>query len=314
MSAARKNKPVRVVNFGSLNVDHVYQLPWFVRPGETLSGRSYRRFAGGKGLNQSVALARAGIAVLHAGRIGADGGFLVETLSEAGADTRLVAVADEPTGHAIIQVITSGENAIILFGGANRGIGKGDAERVCATLGIGDILLLQNEISSMPDIMERAAAAGARIVFNPAPMGPEVARYPLDLVSLFILNEIEAAGLAAGDSDCAADAAEPERIALTLVSRYPHAGVCLTLGKRGAVFAQGDLLVRQPAFPVNAVDTTAAGDTFTGYFTAGLAEGMDVRENLRRACAAAAICVTRAGASVSIPGLAEVEAFLSAGG
>ncbi len=321
METSRSDSTVRVVNFGSLNIDHVYRVPWFVRPGETLTSLSCRKFPGGKGLNQSVALARAGIPVMHAGRIGNDGAFLRHILDESGADTSLLVTADEPTGHAIIQVAPSGENSIILFGGANRSIGSGDASAVRAVLNPGDFLLLQNEISSMPEIMRKASEAGARIVFNPAPMDEEVHSYPLELVYCFILNEIEAEALAGGagkGADTAKGAAaaagkgaaDPLRIADTLSRRFPSARLCLTLGERGAVYAENGAVIQVPAFPVAAVDTTAAGDTFTGYFTAGLAEGLSTEENLRRACAAAAICVTRPGASPSIPTRGEVEEFL----
>ena len=171
---------MKVLNFGSLNIDFVYRVRDFVRPGETISAASFARFPGGKGLNQSIALARAGARVLHAGAVGTDGGFLVDLLRENGVDCSLVAVIDDtPTGHAVIQVADSGENSIVLYPGANHRIADELIDRALALTAPGDILLLQNEISAMPEIMRRAAERNLRIFFNPAPMTGAVAAYPL---------------------------------------------------------------------------------------------------------------------------------------
>ena len=287
-----------ILNFGSVNIDHVYSVPHFVRPGETLASLSYAVFSGGKGFNQSTALARAGARVVHAGRIGADGVWLREALAADGADVSALAVCDEPTGHAVIQVDASGQNCIIICGGANRAITPQYAEEVLSRFGDGDTLLLQNEISAIPDILRAAHARGLRIVFNPAPMGPEVSGYPLDLVDLFIVNEVEAAELAG----TAADAA-PEAILGALRAKFPRAGVLLTLGASGSVAEIGGERVAVAAKRVKAVDTTAAGDTYIGYFLAARQRGLSLREAMEKATEASAICVTRAGAAPSIPRL-----------
>ena len=185
-----------ILVFGSLNIDHVYQVEHLVRLGETLPSTAYRRFQGGKGANQSVALARAGAPVFHAGRVGREGMWLRDELAVQGVDVAQVAVGDVPTGHAIIQVDRDGENAILLYGGANLTVSGADARGVLAQFGPGDWLLLQNEISAMPDILRAAAARGLLVAFNPAPMTPEVQDYPLDGVSLFVVNETEGAALA----------------------------------------------------------------------------------------------------------------------
>ena len=289
---------MRILNFGSVNIDHVYAVDHFVRPGETLPSAGYRRFAGGKGFNQSIALARAGAAVWHAGRIGADGAWLREQLAADGADVSYLRVGDAPTGHAIIQVAPTGENAIILHGGANRSVTADDAERVLAAFGPGDCLLLQNEISEAARILALGAARGLSVVLNTAPFTPELLTWPLERVSVFILNELEGAGLTGGT--------DPERIVAALCTRFASAGVVLTLGRAGVLFGQGPRRIRVPAEAVKAVDTTAAGDTFTGYFLAEHARGADTETALRIGCRAAALCVTRPGAADSIPRRSEL--------
>jgi len=272
---------MKVLNFGSLNIDFVYRVRDFVRPGETLSASEFARFAGGKGLNQSIALARAGAHVVHAGAVGTDGNFLLELLRGNGVDCALVEVVDDtPTGHAVIQVADSGENAIVLYPGANHRITPESIDRALAATEPGDMLLLQNEISSMTDIIIRAHERGLRIFFNPAPMTEAVAAYPLELVDTLIVNETEWEALSA--------------------SRLPdEVNVLKTLGAKGAIY-DGRIFV--PAQRVeNVVDTTAAGDTFIGYFVAGLLEGRDVESAMQTASLASAWCVRHSGAEPSIP-------------
>ncbi|MCX7590975.1 MAG: ribokinase [Kiritimatiellae bacterium] len=290
---------MRIVNFGSLNIDHVYTVPHFVRPGETLPATSYRRFAGGKGCNQSIALAAAGAQVWHAGKIGPDGLWLKQKMEEYGVDTRFVEVTDCPTGHAVIQVAPDGENAIVIHGGANRLITQEDARRVLSFFGPGDCLLLQNEISSIPAILREAARIGMTKVFNPAPIDVAATHYPLDLVDTFVINELEGEELT-GRKD-------PLAILDAMTERFPRAAVVLTLGEKGAMYRRAEETIVEPAVPVKAVDTTGAGDTFVGYFLADLALGKDPGAALRTACRAAAICVTRPGAADSIPRRMEVE-------
>ncbi len=290
---------MKILNFGSLNIDHVYRVDHIVRRGETIGSRSYNRFCGGKGLNQSIALARAGADVWHAGKIGAEGQFLAKRLDESGVNTDFVDVIDGASGHAIIQVDARGENSIVIFGGANQAITRLDAERVLACFSIGDILLLQNEISAMPGILAAASKKGMRIAFNPAPFGPQVPGYPLSGVSWFIVNETEGEGMT-GES-------EPQAIAKAMLRRFPESVVILTLGAKGALYVDSKQEIMVEAERVEAVDTTAAGDTFIGYFLTLHGQGREVRECLEVACKAAGICVTRPGAADSIPLLSEVS-------
>ncbi len=292
---------MRVLNFGSLNIDYVYRVDEFVKPGETKAALSLSKFAGGKGLNQSLAMARAGLRVFHAGKVGPEGAFLVETLHQGHVDTALVAQGDTPTGHAIIQVDDRGRNCILLFGGANREIDEPFAEAVIGKFMPGDLCVLQNEISYLDGIMRKAHAAGMRIALNPSPFTPTLLECPLDLVDIFIMNEIEAAAIS-GETD-------PERAALRMSTRYPTATIVITLGEGGSLCIHKGSIVRQKAYRVKAVDTTAAGDTFMGYFLAGIAEGLDTAASLDLAARAAAICVTRPGASDSVPFRSEIGAF-----
>ena len=290
----RNSGAARVLNVGSLNVDHVYNVRKFVQPGETIASNGYARFAGGKGLNQSIALARAGAEVAHAGLIGADGVFLRDKLAESGVDTEFVRVIDEPSGHAVIQVAESGENCIILHGGANLAFDERFLDGVFGDFSSGDALLVQNETNMVPEILERGAAKKMFVAFNPAPMTPEVASYPLEKVDLLIVNETEGGALAG--------TGKPSEIPAKLAEILPGTRVVLTLGAAGAVYFDGGREVRVPAPRVDVVDTTAAGDTFIGYLLAGLLEDSnDMERALETAVAAAGICVRREGAADSIP-------------
>jgi len=289
-----------ILVFGSLNIDHVYQVEHLVRPGETLPSTEYRRFQGGKGANQSVALARAGADVFHAGRIGPDGLWLRDAIAAEGVDVTHVGLDDQPTGHAIIQVDSAGENAILLYGGANLTVTSDDAHYVLSHFGEGDWLLLQNEISSLPAILLEASERGLSVAFNPAPMTPEVLSYPLEGVSLFVVNQTEGAALAGTEN------ASPETVVGALQARFSNAAILLTLGGDGSLYARGGECIQTPAVAVDAVDTTAAGDTFIGYFLAELLAGESVRKSLALASRAAALCVARPGAADSIPRRSEI--------
>ena len=286
----------KILNIGSLNLDYVYAVPHFVEAGETLLSSRRDVFAGGKGLNQTVAAARAGAEVCHGGAVGVDGDMLLDLLRDAGADVSAVARVDVPTGHAVIQVTPQGENAILILGGANRAVSPETVGIALEKVGPGDILLLQNEINGLDHIIRRAAQKGLRILFNPAPMEDAVKDLPLDLLDTLIVNEGEGKALA-GDMDA-------------LKAAYPNQKILLTQGSRGASLWTGSEVLFQPAFPVEAVDTTAAGDCFLGYYAAALAENLPYAAALRLAAAASALSVQRQGAAPSIPLRGEVEDYL----
>ena len=293
---------MKILCAGSLNIDKVYQVPHFVQAGETLAAAGFAQAAGGKGLNQTVALARAGAEVRHAGAVGADGGLLRQTLRQAGVDDSLLAESSLPTGHAIIQVDPKGQNSIIVTAGANGALERDYLSAMLDGCEAGDILLLQNETNELPWLLQEGRRRGLTVAFNPSPITPELLDYPLAGGDILILDAIEGAALS-GEND-------PARIPAALRARYPRARVMLTLGGDGCVYEDDTQTVRQGIFPVTAVDTTAAGDTFCGYFLAWLAQGEPVAQALRAASAAAALAVSRPGAAPSIPRREEVLDFL----
>ena len=298
---------MRVLCFGSLNIDYVYHVSHFVGGGETLASSSLHTYSGGKGLNQSIALSKAGLEVCHAGAVGEDGAFLLDELREAGVHTEYVErLAGVRTGHAIIQKNDEGDNCILLYGGANQRVSRQQIDRTLAAFSPGDALVLQNEISELPHLVERAKAAGMTIALNPSPMN-ESLRPLLPSVDYLLLNEVEAAQLLR-----AAPGDEPEDMARRLRAQLPGTAVLLTVGAQGSVYVDSNLCLRESAVSVQPVDTTAAGDTYTGFFLAGVLggsePGRDPRWAMRYASMAAAIAVTRPGAAPSIPNKEEVLA------
>lgn len=295
---------MKILNFGSLNIDYTYDVDHFVRGGETLSSKALHLFPGGKGLNQSIAVSRSGADVWHAGAVGkSDGEFLIKQLNEAGVNTDYVKRLEVPSGHAIIQRQPDGGNCILLFGGSNQEITRRMADEVLEHFGKGDYLLLQNEISEVGYIMKRAAEKGMRIVLNPSPMDEKIGKLPLETVDYFLLNEVEAESL------CGEGANRPEAMMEKLTKGFPKAKIVLTLGSQGSLYWDGEKMIKQPCYKVKAVDTTAAGDTFTGFFIGGLSQGMEGVKALDWAARAAAVAVSRAGAATSIPSKEEVDRF-----
>lgn len=298
---------MRVLCFGSLNIDYTYKVDHFVGKGETLSSESLQVFSGGKGLNQSIALAKAGADTYHAGAIGEDGRFLLKIMEDAGVHTEYVAeLPDVRTGNAIIQNDREGDNCILLYGGANQAVTQEQVDEVLSHFQAGDFLVLQNEINELEYIVRKAHEKKMKIVLNPSPMNEKVTALPLDYVDYFMLNEVEAGQIL---GRAVQDGYDGEALASALLARFPDAAVVLTLGGDGSVYMNREKTIRQPVYKVKAVDTTAAGDTFTGFFIGGIMNGLTVNEAMDQASRAAAIAVTRQGAAPSIPLLEEVKQF-----
>lgn len=298
---------MKILSFGSLNIDYVYSVPHFVKKGETLSAKELNVYTGGKGLNQSIALARAGVETYQAGAIGTDGMFLLEQLKEAGVKTDLVKILDDVrTGNAIIQNDDEGDNCIVLFGGANQAITKEQVDEVFKDFTNEDYLLIQNEINELSYIVEKAKEEGMKIILNPSPMNEKIMKLPLDQIDYFILNEIEAMQILEMDKP---EEIDGKYIASLLHERFKDATIVLTLGSEGSVCIFDDEYVEQSIYKVKAIDTTAAGDTYTGYFIAGILNGKTIKESMDIASKASAIAVTRQGAAPSIPVLEEVEEY-----
>ena len=290
---------MKILNFASCNIDFVYSLDHIVAPGETETSSDFNVFPGGKGLNQSIAIARAGGYVYHAGCVGNDGEILLETLKKSGVDVSYVRAVDIKNGHAIIQVSSKGENSIFLFAGSNECVSREMVDEILLDFGAGDMLLLQNEISNVDYIIKKAYEKNICIVFNPSPFNDKLKDIDYNMISYVMVNEVEARGI----SGCN----EPEQALAVLNERYPELKVVLTLGKNGSVFFDGESKVYQPAYKVEVKDTTAAGDTFTGYFVSEIAKGSGYKQAMQIASAASAIAVSRMGASSSIPTYCEVE-------
>lgn len=291
---------MKILNFGSCNIDFVYKLDHIVTVGETETSNSMQVFPGGKGLNQSVALAKAGMEVYHAGCIGTDGEMLTDVLESNGVDISNIKKVDEKTGHAIIQVSNKGDNSIFLYSGSNAKITEEFVDEVLDKFQKGDMLLLQNEINKIDYIIEKAYKKGMYIIFNPSPYNDEIKNLDFNMLSYIIINEVEMSELTQCDN--------PKDGLKYFAKNYPKLKIIITLGSEGSMYSDTEKVVFQPSFKVNAIDTTAAGDTFTGYFFAQTAMGNSVENSLKIASVASAIVVSRKGASVSIPMLNEVLA------
>jgi len=287
--------------FGSLNIDRTYTVPHFVEAGETMSAAKMELFCGGKGFNQAVALARAGKEVYFAGAVGNDGGMLLEALAADGIHDQYIKRTNGASGHAVIQVDPKGQNCIIILPGANGEITEADVDAVLADFDKGDLIVLQNEITCVAYILRKAREKGMIVALNPSPYDARIAEYDMACVDYLLVNEVEGAAV----TGCT----EPQAIADRLKELYPSMNLVLTLGSRGAIYCGADGSFHTTGiYRTNAVDTTAAGDTFTGFFLARITENGDGEKALKTASVASGISVSRKGASPSIPKAEEVEA------
>lgn len=289
-----------IYNLGSINADYAYQVPHLPKPGETIAATSVTRGLGGKGANMSVAAARAAAHVCHIGAVGVDGAWAVQRLMEYGVDTRQIETVKTSTAHAIITVDQDGENAIVLFPGANHAIPKRLIGAALSGANAKDTLLLQNETVHQVLAAKMGRDLGLRVAYAAAPFDARAVQDVLPFLDYLILNEVEA-----------------DQLVLTTGKPVSELGVCdviVTLGARGCRWvhtdqgAEGSTTMDFPAFPVTAVDTTGAGDTFTGYLVAGLDRGMPMKQAILLATRAAALMVTRFGTADVIPDLKEVQA------
>lgn len=289
---------MKILNFGSCNIDYVYSLDHIVAPGETETTYKLEVFPGGKGLNQSIAAAKAGAEVYHAGCVGTESEILTDILQQSRVDISYISKKDIKSGHAIIQVTGLGENSIFIYPGANETVSRDYIDSVLENFGSGDIVLLQNEISNVKYIIEKAYEKHMCIILNPSPFNEKLKEIDFNNLTYIILNEVEANAISGSE--------EVEVSLRYLKNKYLGLKIVLTLGSNGSIYSDSELELQQPAFKVKAVDTTAAGDTFTGYFIAGLASGAEYKEIMRLSAAAAAIAVSKKGAAPSIPDKEEV--------
>lgn len=299
---------MKILNFGSLNIDYVYSVEHFVRPGETLSALERTIFPGGKGLNQSIALARAlqkdnSAEVFHAGIIGkSDGSLIKNILLDSGICLDFLKEIDSPSGHTIIQVDHSGQNCILLYGGANQLHDIDSINYVLSHFEKGDFLVLQYEINNIDYIISEALKKEMVIFFNPSPYKTSIQLLPLEKIDYILVNEIEASEITSYTGTAV------NELIVALKKQFSTTKLVLTLGQDGVVFIDGHTTVAHGIYEVPVVDTTAAGDTFTGYFIAGIALGYSIEETLRVSSIASALTVSREGASPAIPYMDEVVA------
>ncbi|WP_227269182.1 ribokinase [Roseobacter weihaiensis] len=283
-----------IYNLGSINADNVYRVPHLVAPGETLAATALTRGLGGKGANMSVAAARAAARVVHIGAVGSDGRWASDRLMEYGVDTRHIAQVSAPTGHANICVDAAGENAIVLFAGANHAVDDGMIGAALAEASAGDIFVTQNETNGQPYAAQTAQGLGLRVVYAAAPFDAGAVRTVLPFLDLLVLNEVEAAQLTAETG--------------SNLDEMAVADIVVTMGAKGCRWMSQDAGVQDfPALEVTPVDTTGAGDTFTGYLIAGLDRGMPMAQAIDLATQAAALMVTRVGTADVIPDLKEIQ-------
>jgi len=287
-----------IFNLGSINADHIYNVEHLPRPGETLAARSFITGLGGKGINQSVAAASAGSDVVHIGAVGPDGGWAIDQITGYGIEPRFISKIDTPTGHAIVNVDENGENAIVIFSGANNFQNIDHIKAALRAAVSGDILLLQNETNLQAEAAQIAHDRGLRVVYSAAPFSVSAVKMVLNNITILMMNKVESEQLCAGlENDLA---------------NLPVSEIIVTKGSDGADWLRSDSgeTAHAKSFPVTAVDTTAAGDTFAGYFAAGIDQGLSVQEAMTLGSAAAAIKVTRKGTADAIPLRAEVDDFL----
>lgn len=293
---------MRILNFGSLNMDYVYEVEHFVEPGETMSSKSLYVNCGGKGLNQSIAAAKAGNVVLHAGFVGKGGEALQEKLVENGVDVSLLRTTEESCGHAMIQVDRNGQNCILLYGGTNQLFTKEYINETLDKFGNEGLVLLQNETNLVGYMIEEAHNRGLMTALNAAPMDAKVLGYPLQLLDWLIVNEVEGKQIAGCQKD--------EDILPVLKEKYPNGNILLTLGSRGALCYTKGETYKIGSYQVEVVDTTAAGDTFSGYFLYGVLNGASISEALLLATTASTLAIGKKGASDSVPLKTEVDQVL----
>lgn len=292
---------MKVLVFGSLNIDLIFSVDHIVCPGETISSSSLVKSAGGKGANQAAALAKAGMSVYMAGKIGQDGTFLLSLLQSYGVNTSQVARYDGATGQAIIQLDKNKQNAIVLFPGGNSHITIDEILGTLEKFDPGDLVVLQNEIVHVEKIMETAKDRGLTICLNPSPYDRKIETLPLNLVNIFFVNEIEGAALAGKNAETPLP-----QVLNSLTARFPGAEIILTAGKDGAYYGFKDIREKGSIVDMPVVDTTGAGDTFTGYFIAARCRNMPIDRALELACKAASYAVSRMGAMEAIPLAAEI--------
>lgn len=288
--------------FGSLNIDHTYQVAHILNPKETLSASALHDSCGGKGLNQAAALSRAGAKVTMGGCLGQSSELLKAALRQNQINSHCLKEVSCPAGHAVIQVDEHGQNAILVYPGSNHCLSESQIEETLAEFEEGDLIVLQNETNLLPELIRSAHLRGLTCALNPSPIDETCASLPLDLIDLLFINEVEGAAFCGSE--------DPQVILNTFRRRWPNCRLILTLGDQGSWYQDRTQRFHLNCCQVEVVNTVGAGDTFCGYFLAAMLEGQTPDNCLKLATAASGWAVGRAGAVDSIPMREEAEAML----
>ncbi len=284
-----------ILNFGSINIDYVYRLKTLPQAGETLSCQGFARFLGGKGINQSIAIARAGGAVKHIGAVGADGAFALAQIADMGLDTNDIRVTDTATGHAVICLDTQGENHIIIHAGANAELTRDQINNALDTNANANPkpppnsqwVVIQNETNLTEYIAKSAKQRGLSLAYSAAPFDATACQTILPYLDILAVNETEATALS--------------HAMQTPITELKIPTLLITKGAMGAELWQNGACISVKGLPVKAIDTVGAGDTFFGSFIARLQNGETPQQALNYAATAAALQCTQKGAATAIP-------------
>lgn len=290
---------MNIINIGSLNIEHVLQLPRFPSSQDRLYCRHYQRLPGGKGYYQSVAMARAGAKVWHIGFIGPDGHFLRDSLKHNNVDVRYVHKTQTPTGQEHISITPDCHMTKVRYMGANACFEPHFLDCLFKQLQEKQLVLVQNEVNDIPKVFEQIKSYNLNLTFHPAPYSEDIKDYPLHMVDTLIFN------LNTGQK--LSNEQEPEKILKSLLAKYPNTALVLTLGAKGAWYVDNHQKIKVPGDPVMAIDESQAGNTFVGYFLAQKSQDNPIESCIKFACRASALCVSREGKSATIPYLTEIK-------
>ncbi|CAB4408316.1 unnamed protein product [Rhizophagus irregularis] len=322
----------KVLTFGSINIDEFFEVPHIVSSGETITSSKYCQRAGGKGANQSVALAKAGALIWHAGKIGRDGEWIKKYMNNHGVRVDHIIISeDQPTGRAFIQVSQkTRDNSIVLLPGTNHMISLDEARKILSQeFGVNDWVIMQNEIGQIGgEILKLCKEKGLTTVFNPAPLSENIINvFSFNLVDYLIVNKLEAVQLYKQISGFSSDEDISIQDLLSFISiKFKHIGIIVTLGSEGlyAWYRPEQKVFNLPAFKTKVLDTTGAGDTFTGYFVSSIVRSLkqrrtnnsfstilptaeDFLDALKEATVASGLAVSQLGAMESIPSFNDVQ-------
>ena len=297
---------MKLISIGSANIDKVFLVDHFPVSGEAMHTEALNTYVGGKGVNQAIAIGKAGSKVVYGGKIGGDGGIIRNALEIApNVDTsKLIVDEDAYSGVATVMVqVSTAENCSLLYAGTNYQITDEEIDWMLEDFGNGDGLILQNEISGTAHILEVAHKKGIISFMTPCPLRPFLRTMPeMAYVDWLFLNQVEGAYLVEEEGT-------PEELCEALVRKYPNTKIMLTLGTDGSICYDGKEYIRQHSYHVPEVDSTGAGDTFCGFCISRIMSGDSIQQAMDTASRAAAICVSRAGAAPSIPTLEEVRGW-----